>query len=203
MTRSRTPKFNRETAPAYTAVGSRSTPDHVLELMEKIARDLYDIGYTLRSGGADGADQAFGRGARERAHIYLPWTDFGHVEPGALSVALGSQIEPELSRIAATIHPNWANLTVGPRKLHARNVRQLLGTTLRRPSQFLICWTPDARPVGGTATALKLADQLRVPVYNLAWRDLYEAFRDQHIGDVISFPDDHVMPATLTSELPF
>ena len=46
----------------YTGVGSRKTPKDVLELMVKIAIKAAQNGYTLRSGGAEGADKAFEHG---------------------------------------------------------------------------------------------------------------------------------------------
>ena len=48
----------------YTGIGSRETPHHILTLMTEIANILDNIGYTLRSGGADGADTAFALGSR-------------------------------------------------------------------------------------------------------------------------------------------
>lgn len=47
----------------YTGIGSRETPPDILELMTKIARFMFKQGFTLRSGGADGADSAFEAGA--------------------------------------------------------------------------------------------------------------------------------------------
>jgi hypothetical protein len=198
----------REMAPTYTGVGSRSTPPDVLHLMERIADQLCVQGYTLRSGAADGADQAFGRGAQSRAHIYLPWPGFGVVEPGALAISMGNHIEPDLERIIASVHPAWERLTIGPRKLHARNVRQLLGITLKRPSDFVICWTEDGRTIGGTATAIKLAERYDVPVYNLGVPAVLEAFQTQPVDEVIAFPrrnaDGTLRPYIhLGAELPF
>ena len=46
----------------YAGVGSRETPQDVLKIMWKIGKHLADKGYTLRSGGARGADAAFENG---------------------------------------------------------------------------------------------------------------------------------------------
>ena len=46
----------------YTGVGSRETPSDILEVMESVGYALASQGWTLRSGGAVGADQAFERG---------------------------------------------------------------------------------------------------------------------------------------------
>jgi hypothetical protein len=39
----------------YAGIGSRETPKDILDLISKIAIKLESLGYTLRSGGADGA----------------------------------------------------------------------------------------------------------------------------------------------------
>ena len=46
----------------YAGVGARKTPADVLGWMERIAAGMATQGWTLRSGGARGADSAFERG---------------------------------------------------------------------------------------------------------------------------------------------
>jgi hypothetical protein len=74
------------------------------------------------------------------------------------------------------VHPAWDILSQGAQKLHARNVHQILGPDLSRPTpvEFVLCWTPDAQVVGGTATAIRLAQDRNIPVYNLADEDDYD-----------------------------
>lgn len=55
----------------YAGVGSRATPEPVLDLMRRCATRLEVLGYTLRSGGANGADTAFEEGCC-RKELYLP-----------------------------------------------------------------------------------------------------------------------------------
>jgi hypothetical protein len=43
----------------YTGVGSRETPQVIIETIKKISYRMGQKGYILRSGGADGADLAF------------------------------------------------------------------------------------------------------------------------------------------------
>jgi len=143
----------------YTGVGSRKTPKDIQNLMVSIAANLAAKGYTLRSGGADGADKAFeygcGVGAKE---IYLP-----------------NMATPEAMEIAAKYHGAWDKCSAYVRKLHGRNAFQVLGLDLKTPSKFLLCWTPDGcishkiRSVrtGGTGTAISIADAYGIPVFNL------------------------------------
>src|SRR4051812_7946463 len=115
--------------PSYAGIGSRKTPPEMLEWMERLAGALGGMGYTLRSGAAPGADQAFEKGARDNGHpheIYLPWPSF---EGGRDDAAL-SRPSAEALEIAARFHPGWNYLGPGARKLHARNVHQVLGKQL-------------------------------------------------------------------------
>src|SRR3954447_95843 len=108
---------------AYAGIGSRRTPRRVLELMERIARVLAFDGYTLRSGHAEGADQAFERGAAGQAEIFLPWRTFNGKVPVQGRIALPS-LEAQL--LAQGTHPAWGRLSMGAKLLHARNGHQVL-----------------------------------------------------------------------------
>ena len=52
--------------------------------------------------------------------------------------------------------------------MHARNMMQILGQNLNAPSDLVVCWTPNAELVGGTAQALRLAMQHNIRICNLA-----------------------------------
>jgi hypothetical protein len=149
----------------YTGVGSRKTPPDVLDLMRNIAQYLQRKGYTLRSGGAQGADSAFEEGAGIDKNIFYA--------KDACEVSM---------EIAAQFHPAWDRCSDYAKKLHGRNAFQVLGRRLCEPSEFLICWTPDgcsshknrAYKTGGTGTAISIADAYGVKVYNLAISSVYD-----------------------------
>jgi len=112
----------------YAGVGSRKAPEDVLKLMEKIARRLAELGWTLRTGGAEGADQAFERGARAgggAVEVFLPWPGYNGYREGALKAP-----SSEAVRLAAALHPAWNRLSQGVQKLMARNSHQVLGAGL-------------------------------------------------------------------------
>ena len=149
----------------YAGIGSRKTPFHILSLMTNIARDLEAIGYTLRSGGADGADKAFSHGCKNK-EIYIPWKGFNGIND-----ATSTEATKDAFLIVSSIHPAWDRCSHGAKKLHARNVHQILGSDIHDEdnySSFVVCWTPNGQTIGGTATAIKLANQRDIPVYNLA-----------------------------------
>jgi len=139
--------------PRYAGIGSRKAPYDVWIQCTTIASRLETIGFVLRSGGASGPDQAFEDGVLdpERKEILRP----EHATEAAMAMA-------------AKIHPAWGQLGLYVRQLHARNVQIVLGEDLKTPVKFVVCWTPDAKPVGGTRTGIVLAESLKIPVYNLA-----------------------------------
>ena len=153
----------------YTGIGSRETPPHIMRDMVRIASTLRNHGYTLRSGGADGADSAFELGCGEQGEIWIPWDGFNGRRNSIHQTFPSKDIFLRSQEIAKAIHPVWDKLRDGARKLHSRNVLQVLGADLQTPSKFLICWAPieDGKITGGTATAWNLAMKLGIPCYNL------------------------------------
>jgi hypothetical protein len=154
----------------YAGIGSRSTPRGVLKLMKAIAVELALDNWTLRSGNAQGADLAFQAGAAEHAEVFVPWSTFG---PPFASGAVGFVPTGDAFTLAAEHHPGWPRLNDAARKLHARNVHQVLGLDLQSPARFVICWTPNGTVTGrepgsgGTGQALRVAAAHDVPVFNL------------------------------------
>lgn len=145
----------------YTGIGSRKTPSNISIIMYRYAQETTLI---LRSGGADGADTAFESGARKTnkpMEIYLPWQGFN----GRSSIF--NTPTPAAMELAAEIHPNWNACSRGARNLHARSCHQILGMDLKTPSKFVICWTPEGKAIGGTRTAIILAQMFNIPVINL------------------------------------
>jgi hypothetical protein len=163
----------------YTGIGSRETPQDILELMEWVAHRLYVMGYTLRSGGAPGADQAFERGLSEadedrdkiqaHAEIYLPWKSF-EADSRTWIKPKREFPQEEAYELGKKYHPGWKFLTYGAMKLHARNIHQILGydVTNPEPSEFLVCWTAGGTGGGGTGQAIRVADDFIIPIFDLA-----------------------------------
>ena len=151
----------------YAGIGSRNTPADVLDLMERTARHLAAQRWVLRTGHATGADQAFERGAGNRAEVYLPWPDFEQDVPITARTVVTSPTR-EAHDIAKLHHPKWAELKRGAQQLHARNAHQVLGPYLDRTVQFVLCWTPDAQGGGGTGQAIRMARAFGAKVHDLA-----------------------------------
>jgi hypothetical protein len=130
--------------------------------MTQIASTLDLKDYTLRSGGAAGADSAFEDGTRYKIpEVYLPWPNFRGKK------SFFQPPKPATFEIAKKYHPAWHKLTEAGKKFMARNVHQILGWDLNDPSDFVVCWTADGKASGGTGQALRIAAACKIPIYNL------------------------------------
>lgn len=165
-------KYLRPPSMTYAGIGSRATPPEVLARIKRIAARLEERGYTLRSGGADGADSAFEAGCA-RKEIFLPWPGFNG---RTSSFDMPSQAALD---IASVLHPTFRRLAEPARKLMGRNSHQVLGMDLRTTADFVIAWTADGAEseqertpaTGGTGQAIALASRWGIPVFNLARPD--------------------------------
>lgn len=135
----------------YGGIGSRAIDFATENLIESCGHWLAHEGWTLVSGGAEGSDSAFYRGAGGVAEVWRP-------EHAKKSIAFD---------MAEHYHPNWGACSPYVRKLHARNVMIVLGETCDVPVSFVVCWTPKGKCVGGTAMGIKVANDHGIPVYNL------------------------------------
>ncbi len=159
----------------YTGIGSRETPKEITRLMQLIACDLADRGWTLRSGCAQGADSAFEYGAcfakgslAPRPEFYLPWPGF---ERRATALVRKSEASHEAMELAEKFHPAWSRCSEKAKLLHGRNTHQVLGPypmSEPKPSSFVICWTPEGKGGGGTGQAIRIATAYGIPVFDLA-----------------------------------
>jgi len=158
----------------YTGIGSRRTPQDVLAKMRAFGTAFARQDFTLRSGGAPGADTAFedgcdkGHGPKE---IYLPWKGFQN------RVSEWHTVTEEALDMAADFYGSgWQFLKRPTRLLMARNIYQVLGYELDDPSDFVVCWTPDGsitraertKETGGTGQAIACASFHNIPIFNLA-----------------------------------
>lgn len=151
------PKPSNETV--YAGIGSRETPEPILDYLESLAGVYAKRGWTLRSGGALGADKAFERGCDKA--------------DGAKEIYRPEDATPAAMKHAAKYHPKWIYLSPYARKLHARNSFIILGPSLNDPVDVVICWTRSGLKLGGTAQGLRIAEDYGIPILNLG--DLYDA----------------------------
>lgn len=175
----------------YAGIGSRKTPKDVCRKMFTAGRILWEAGFTLRSGGARGADTAFESGALFAAtgkestdegvyrrkvdgiEIYLPYQKFNRHPSERYGTTKAAR------DIARQYHPNWEILSCTGRDFMGRNAYQILGSGLNTPVSFVLCWTPGGRFTGGTGQALRHAKDLGIPILNFGVDD------DERISDYL------------------
>lgn len=169
----------------YAGIGSRATPLGVKRVLEPYVKALRLMGYTLRTGGAYGADQYFEECSLEPLRqapkdvepvvVYLPWE--GYTTPSGKGLSYHRVVGERglLQEEASCHHPAWVKCSEATRKLHARNVAILLGEDLKQHAQFVICWTGDGVEcgeettvnTGGTGHGIRVASFYGIPVYNV------------------------------------
>ena len=88
-----------------------------------------------------------------------------------LARVMNMAIIDEITELAKSVVGHWHNCGPYARGMHQRNVHQILGYELNDPVDAVICWTPNGKIQGGTATAIKLAMAHGIPVFNLGRPD--------------------------------
>lgn len=148
----------------YTGIGAQETPDWICDIIKLISGYLYRRKYKVRTGGADGADVSFEFPVKDikLKEIYLPWRGFnGNYSPLY-------NVSKRAMEMASCYYPyNWRIAKQSTKRLMGRNVYQVLGRTLNKPSKFIICYTKDGCFSGGTGLALRVAKDYGIPIYNL------------------------------------
>lgn len=169
---------------SFAGIGSRDTPPEIIQQMKDIAGICLAMGYTLNSGGADGADSAFEEVYdlhNGPMNIFLPWPKFNN------NHSKFTRPKPEAYNLAATVHPAWEYMKKDSVKaLIARNMHQVLNWSLTDPVDFVVCWTFDGAETaekysmrtGGTGSAICMAARHGIPVYNLCNDDRFDELID-------------------------
>jgi len=169
-----------------TGIGSRETPESELILLTRIGAAVEKRDGRGRSGGAGGADLAFERGFSDPRNIdvIVPWKGFlpkgmsqrdvdaflGRPRPASgpgAPVMLPWDKREEAEEQASHYHPAWHKCTPGAKSLHTRNIPQVVGLQLDRPADAVVAWTKDGKATGGTGQAIRMAEDIGVPVANL------------------------------------
>lgn len=160
----------------YAGIGSRKTPADLCDVLVRIGSALALRGFTLRSGGAPGADDAFEAGAFAAGgltEIYLPRTGYRGSTSTLHPQALGEAVWQQAKLIAERFHGDWGRVrSEHAQALLTRDSFQVLGRDLGSPARFVVAWTEDGLASGGTGQAIRIAEAHLVPVLNLRDRSV-------------------------------
>lgn len=190
---------SRELHSTHPNTGEYRYPEDIL-LLHKICYRLARLGIIMRSGlcakGLDAIaqieysralDQGLARPEQFEVFVYQKKRSaLPHPE---LAVLRNPELVEELERRAASVHGGWHNCDEAARGQHSRNVHQVFGYQLDTPVQAVITWcrlNHAGQPLGGTATAIKLARQADIPVLNL-----YQTDHDSFLASIRSLLQQH------------
>lgn len=162
---------------SFTVVGSKGTRDEVMELGYLLSVVLLEAGWQGYSGNAPGMDKVLNRAMLKtnafNGYVFLPWPKFETRDlPDRCfdSFTITTPIGEECDKIIKELIPWYDKLSQGAKKLHSRNVKQVKGKDLKTLSNLVIHSAKGkqcSKPQGGTRTAVVLAQNLKVPTFNI------------------------------------
>ena len=156
-----------------------------IKLCYSVCMRLAQLGITFTSGlceiGMDGiAQKAYSKavdlGLAKESQFEVYVADQYNIRRSTLprrhlATVRNKDLISETERIASEVHPAWDRCNEWARGMHSRNCHQILGYDLQSPVDAVICWTPDGKIQGGTATAIRIAMKYNIPVFNLGTKD--------------------------------
>ena len=156
-----------------------------IKLCYNVCMRLAQLGITFTSGlceiGMDGiAQKAYSKavdlGLAKESQFEVYVADQYNIRRSTLprkhlAIVRNKDLISETERIASEVHPAWDRCNEWARGMHSRNCHQILGYDLQSPVDAVICWTPDGKIQGGTATAIRIALNYNIPVFNLGIKD--------------------------------
>ena len=163
-----------------------------IKLCYNVCMRLAQLGITFTSGlceiGMDGiAQKAYSKavdlGLAKESQFEVYVADQYNIRRSTLprrhlATVRNKDLISETERIASEVHPAWDRCNEWARGMHSRNCHQILGYDLQSPVDAVICWTPDGKIQGGTATAIRIAMKYDIPVFNLGVSDKESVLND-------------------------
>lgn len=183
-------------------IGSRSlhkNPENHkdLDLCYKVCYRFAELGITFTSGlcelGMDAiAQRAYsqavndGKAFLSQFEVYVRQKrdrDKSTLPNKHLAIIKNPSLQKELDDLASSLHGNWSKYDNFTRGMHHRNCHQILGYQLDNPVKGVITWCDldnFGNYMGGSRTALKLAERYRIPIFNLNTPDKKKVLADIH-----------------------
>lgn len=163
---------NYELYKTYVGTGNRDIPNNIKDQIKRLAHELESFGYILRTGGLDGAEQAFEEGT-SKLELHLPWRGFNDKESKFTFTPKAALA------IAKKFHTAFDTLKPAIQTLLAKNARLVLGKDLKSPAMFMICWSEDGAETiiektartGNVGHAIAIAAYMKIPIFNLGKHD--------------------------------
>lgn len=161
-----------------TFTGENNFPDSLVPNLIDIIKEIENNDFVIRHSALRGFDEEVCRVVRN-GEFHVPWKGFGDKE------SKFSYTPEEAKEIAKRCYPGWENLKLPMQGFSALKVRMLLGKDLKSATQMLIIWTEDGaesvrertQTCGFTGIAIDVANQMKIPVFNLQRADALERIR--------------------------
>lgn len=174
--RNNEPQGDPEFYLPYVGTGNKDTPPDVIAKMKKWAVLLEKHGYTMRSGGMEGAEDAFENAVEVKKEIHLPWRGFNNKESKFTFTT------DQARALARQTHESFDTAPPAIQTFLAKNVRMIMGKNLNSPALFVIIWSEDGAErlseksprTGNMGHVVSIASRLRIPVFNFAKPDCEE-----------------------------
>ena len=169
-------------------IGSRDLERQVqyqkdIQLCYDVAYRLAELGIIMTSGlctdGMDGiAQKAYsqavldGKANTSQFEVYVAEQKNINASPlpnKHLAIIRNPKLVKETHQMCLKVmgESHWNRCNDWAKGMHSRNCHQIFGYDLKSPVNAVICWTPNGNIQGGTATAIKLAMDANIPVFNL------------------------------------
>lgn len=163
---------------AYAGMSNPDTPETVTAQMKRLATYLEEQGYTLRTNGGKGGEEAFEQGV-ERKEIHLPWKRFNDRD------SKFNRTSDEAKAVIRQFAPSFDTLKPAVQTIVASKAHVILGKDLQNPVKFLVCWSQDGAEsssekspkTGYIGVAIALASSLKIPVFNLQKPDALDRLK--------------------------
>lgn len=150
-------------------IGARDISLKTSNFLSEIGKMIVEHGNYIASGGANGSDSSFARGANlvdpTKVIIYLPWESYNK-ELIVKGNHVTWQIKLEWEEIAARHHPKWANLKDSVRKLMARNAG-----IISRADKVIAYPNINSPFGGGTSHSMRVAKEKGIPILDLTEKE--------------------------------
>ena len=163
----------------YVGIGPRAAGETVFAMCKTFAIAMAEMKWTLRSGGAEGMDEAFEAGCdsvQGTKEIYVPEAGFRNRINRTDKVVHTLDKHIEAIRQVAPLFPTWDKLGTTTQMFLVRNVFALYGEKLNKPANLVVTWNQYEGT--GSFHLLQMAKSSGIPAFNLAEPGQMEAVEE-------------------------
>jgi hypothetical protein len=164
---------------ACACLANAGAPQEKKVVFEKLAQFLVSRGFTVRTAGGKDGEDAFEKGAGEKLEVHIPWKNFDGRQSAFCKTS------DEAKNVVRQFSPSFESLSKGVQTIIASKAHVVLGKELNTPILFLVVWSLDGAETkkectaktGFVSTPIKIAESLKIPVFNLKRDDALERIK--------------------------